>query len=303
MNESSISSSTTSTTPAAENLFVRLRRFIVTRIFLVAFTILPTKHNIRFKELIEYFTAKPGWKNWIEDMKKASTVEETDEYYIYNQEELLTPIYYPKSLPLDLMYVIAAEQFNDNSFHRFQTPEVPALDIKPSDIVVDAGCAEGIFPAIYYKSCKKIYAFEPLPDFVKSLHLTFAGVDNVEIVPKALGSKKAKSYIDGTGAGAFLTEKNTGTSIDISTIDSEFYEKGIQVDFIKADVEGFEIELLEGAKKTIQEHSPKIAFTTYHFPGDDAKFRTFLKNCNPKYKFYSKGVTESGGTVMLYAWV
>ena len=46
--------------------------------------------------------------------------------------------------------------------------------------------------------------------------------------------------------------------IQVNTIDNLFYDKNIQVDFIKIDTEGWEYFILKGGEKTIRKYKPKI---------------------------------------------
>jgi len=60
------------------------------------------------------------------------------------------------------------------------------------------------------------------------------------------------------------------------------------VDFIKADIEGSERYLIEGAKKVLLEYTPKISICTYHLPDDSKVLRNLVLDANPKYKIFEK---------------
>jgi hypothetical protein len=101
-----------------------------------------------------------------------------------------------------------------------------------------------------------------------------------------------------------LTKPGKGAiTIRIDTIDNLFFRQGIEINYIKADLEGYEVEMLHGASKTIESFDPKIAITTYHKTDHADKIHRFLKGINPKYKFKLKGLHASGSYVMLHAWV
>jgi FkbM family methyltransferase len=60
------------------------------------------------------------------------------------------------------------------------------------------------------------------------------------------------------------TSKNT-LGIECITIDKLVAELGLQsVDFIKMDIEGAEIEALQGASNTLMELKPQVAIASYH---------------------------------------
>jgi uncharacterized protein Usg len=60
------------------------------------------------------------------------------------------------------------------------------------------------------------------------------------------------------------------------------------VDFIKADIEGAERYMLEGAKLVLKEFAPKLSICTYHLPDDPKVLKQFIKDANPKYTIFEK---------------
>jgi hypothetical protein len=73
--------------------------------------------------------------------------------------------------------------------------------------------------------------------------------------------------------------------IIITTLDSFIDENKIEkVNFIKADIEGAERNMLHGATKMLREFAPKLALCTYHFKDDPQVLRKIIKKANPKYK-------------------
>jgi FkbM family methyltransferase len=52
-------------------------------------------------------------------------------------------------------------------------------------------------------------------------------------------------------------------SIEITTIDAFVEENDLKkVDFIKADIEGYECYMLEGGRETLKKFAPKLAICT-----------------------------------------
>jgi hypothetical protein len=119
--------------------------------------------------------------------------------------------------------------------------------VQDGDIVADIGTAEGIFALSIIEKVKKIYLFECYEAWIETLKKTFEPwKEKVVIVNKYVGDCK----------------KN-----DCITLDG--FLNGDPINFIKADIEGMEISLLKGARKTlITNNNLRIVLCTYHKQND-----------------------------------
>ena len=59
-----------------------------------------------------------------------------------------------------------------------------------------------------------------------------------------------------------------------------------RVDFIKVDVEGADLGVLEGAAETIRTSRPRLAIACYHKPDDLIKIPDFIASLGVPYKWY-----------------
>ena len=144
--------------------------------------------------------------------------------------------------------------------------------LKPGSVIIDAGACVGNH-TIWFASQipgAKVIAFEPMKSTfsVLSSNIELNNLTNVELRNEALG--------DACGCGrlrAFETDrKNIGgtcfercheeTDYKVVTIDSLALDK---LDFIKIDVEGMQLPLLQGAVNTIDKLHPSILIEL--FPG------------------------------------
>ena len=73
------------------------------------------------------------------------------------------------------------------------------------------------------------------------------------------------------------------------------------IDFIKMDVEGFELSALKGAAETIGKYKPKLAISLYHKPEDFLEIPMYLKSKYPFYRFYLDHYTIHNEETVLYA--
>ena len=73
----------------------------------------------------------------------------------------------------------------------------------------------------------------------------------------------------------------------MNTIDDYVSENGIvRVDFIKADIEGAERDMLRGVVKILQRFKPKLSICTYHLKDDPEVLESIVKNAVPEYKVH-----------------
>jgi hypothetical protein len=123
-------------------------------------------------------------------------------------------------------------------------------------------------------------------------------------MPCALSDKPGTGNITQDDiSSALMQNPASGTRVRVDTIDNLFHARGIRLDYIKADLEGYEYQMLKGAVKTIRACSPKIAVTTYHRQEHAKQIAVLLKDIHPDYQIKVKGVEErAGAPVMLHAW-
>jgi hypothetical protein len=78
-------------------------------------------------------------------------------------------------------------------------------------------------------------------------------------------------------------------SVEAITLDKFVADNSLQcVNFIKADIEGSERNLLAGATEVMREFAPKIAIRTYHLPDDSKVLRQLISKANPRYTIFEK---------------
>jgi FkbM family methyltransferase len=211
------------------------------------------------------------------------------------------PLYYPIEMPITSLYQVIAETFYDNDWHYY---EIEQTKVGAEDTVIDCGAGEGLFSLLVARRCSKVFAIEPLPRFVQAMKLSFLKFGDVDIIPCALADYEGEGKLSQMGISSSLAgPRKDSITIRIDTVDNLFFRKGIKIDYIKADLEGYEVEMLRGASKTIKSFNPKIAITTYHRNDHADEISRFLKGINPKYKIKLKGLHARGSYVMLHAWV
>jgi FkbM family methyltransferase len=149
----------------------------------------------------------------------------------------------------------------------------------PGKVAVDIGCHKGAYAYWMRRSVGPsgvVYAFEPQPRQIAYLRNCFAAMhyDNVVLVPMAVSNNCGQMPLympAGTGLthAASLEPRNgspvsSTESVDITTLDDFFSTLERKaggngaVHFLKIDVEGHELAVLEGARRTLREFHPTI---------------------------------------------
>lgn len=231
--------------------------------------------------------------------KYITKITEEKDFLLVSLKDYDKPLFFPKSMPIRSLYQCISETYNQNDWHYY---EVDETKVGMNDTVVDCGAAEGMFAFSVIDRCKKVYAIEPLPAFIDSMKNTFSENNKFELIQNALSDSAGTAYMNEQDISSSVSDQGT-LQVALQTIDNLFYEKNIDVHYLKADLEGFEIMMMKGAEKTIKKNKPKIAITTYHVADHAKVLESMLRSYRDDYKFKVKGIEDRWGSpVMLHAW-
>lgn len=166
------------------------------------------------------------------------------------------------------------------------------LELTAGSTVLDCGANFGTFSAYAASKGCKCYAFEPTPELQPVLR-EYADLYPGRIIPveSALSNQNGTAMLHvsnySCGANSLLDRVHTNKNIVVSTVTIDSFVEQNQlnkVDFIKADIEGAERMMLEGAQGTLAKYAPKLSLCTYHFPDDKEVLTELILKANPKYK-------------------
>ena len=115
---------------------------------------------------------------------------------------------------------------------------------------IDIGSNVGMWTRELAQKFEQVYCFEPNPNFIECFNKNITE-SNVKLFELGLSNKEH------TASQEFNSTQMTNTpgNIQCRTLDSFNLN---DIDFIKIDVDGFEIEVLEGAVETITRNKPVI---------------------------------------------
>jgi FkbM family methyltransferase len=207
--------------------------------------------------------------------------------------------------------------YRDNVFdNKSQIKEVKSytayFKIKKGDFILEAGAYTGLFTIYASKKVGKlgkIISFEPDPYNYKMLKRNIAlnKIKNVILVKKGLYSKDDVLPFDIQSIGSNIVSLNTPfhnrktiNKIKVTTADRELDNLKIKkIDLVTMDIEGAEIEAMEGFRKIIKKNrNIHFAIASYHIV-DGKKTKLFLEKFFKSLKFYVK--TEDNGQLTTYA--
>ncbi|GHV65313.1 hypothetical protein FACS1894199_05670 [Bacteroidia bacterium] len=169
------------------------------------------------------------------------------------------------------------------------------VTVKKGDVVIDAGSWIGDFSAYAAAKGAIAYAFEPMKDIYswlcKTKELNNVKLGGVKIYPiqQGLGDTEGEFdiFVNDSGGASLGINRKQGMKekISITTLDKFAEENKLEkIDFIKADIEGAERDMLRGAANVLKTFAPKLAICTYHLPDDPEVLEKIILEANPAYK-------------------
>jgi FkbM family methyltransferase len=128
-------------------------------------------------------------------------------------------------------------------------------------VLIDIGGNIGTFLWQFADKCDTIFVFEPIPRLnnVIKRSIEYNKDKKIKIIPKAVGDRPCFVKMPDDNNSNIVNADTYGDVLDIpvTTLDNEF--AGInKIDLIKIDVEGYEVNVLNGAIKIIEMHRPAI---------------------------------------------
>jgi len=192
---------------------------------------------------------------WIEKIFPAKYIEISKDHFF-----LKTPIFIIKKLTI-----------STEGYLKHFTPQ-------KGDVVFDIGAFDGGFTFVASRLVGKngkVYAFEPQKDVYEILtkKLKNYNLTNIILVNKGL-SDSARTILvplQKSNAGfktiemVLRSNNNQLISIDLESLDNFMLSNKIpKIDYLKMDIEGAEIEALEGAVNTLNQFNPNIVIASYH---------------------------------------
>jgi FkbM family methyltransferase len=139
----------------------------------------------------------------------------------------------------------------------------------PGDVMLDIGCNIGNHSCFLANEFNAVHSFDPNPTIIKRLqtNVTLNGLSNVTAHSVGLGCAEVTLYlhvnVEGNMGGSYITNTPGINSLPVPiVVGDDVVKKAVtgKVDFLKVDVEGYELPALQGLAKTIARDRPIVAF-------------------------------------------
>jgi FkbM family methyltransferase len=140
-------------------------------------------------------------------------------------------------------------------------------------VIYDVGAFQGLVALFFCRQAKLVVSYEPNSRNYRRLmeNLALNKVANVKVRNVGVGSVPQRltmvstplmpggSTVDSKGKEQLLRADSSVTEeIEITTLDQEVASGMPVPDFIKIDIEGWELEALKGARQTLLDHHPAL---------------------------------------------
>jgi FkbM family methyltransferase len=170
------------------------------------------------------------------------------------------------------------------------------LTLSSDETYLDVGAFDGDTVLTFQEACsragivyRKIHAFEPDPDCFERMLANTQGVERLTCHSKGLWSESTTLRFKSSGQAAHdqAAAISGEGDCEIEVLSLDDFLGGEAVTFLKADPGGNVIpQVVEGAKRTLQTHRPKLALGAYHSLEAIFEIPKRVKELVPEYQIF-----------------
>jgi FkbM family methyltransferase len=199
---------------------------------------------------------------------------------------------------LDLKYINSLKEWN---FDDYFDLDILSGRLSPDSVFVDCGGYTGDTLRLFFgnfSTCRRIYFYDMIPDNVRIAQELCAAYPQIVYRNVGVGNPQqaGKKVIvqDASTSSAALNEDADAfelvhlqgapnAEIELVTLDEDIREP---ISFLKMDIEGSEINALDGARRHITEEHPALAICSYHHYEHLWEIPRMIRSMNPDYRLY-----------------
>lgn len=260
------------------------------------------KNQPDIDELVNDFDqeSKNEFNQFFSDLEymRTHTVFESVQYFLRDKEKFFSFLDISESLKNQ--YYLPVEVPGDVSVfkhkHGLKYLPLSVLNSLIGKDFLDCGAYFGDSALMFAKDYhpNKIYSFEPDPENHGVLLETIKYHDLKNVIPisKCIGEKCGEVNFYNMGPFSYVPEGEGMSVLEMTTVDEFVDENNLDVGVIKIDIEGYEMEVLAGAKKTIVNQKPVLLLGIYHNPREFFETKHYVQELKSDYNFKFKMLSD-----------
>lgn len=167
----------------------------------------------------------------------------------------------------------------------------PFVKLDASSVFLDVGAFDGYTSEQFFLRAGKsatAHIFEPSAISSAMAAHRLEGLGHTYIHGFALGAQNSTVRFRTAGSASSIVEDGDEL-VEIRTLDSLQLS---EIDLIKIDIEGAELDFLEGAEQTLRNVQPQIAIAAYHSADHIRRITTAVLEFMPNARVYMRHYTE-----------
>ena len=178
----------------------------------------------------------------------------------------------------------------------------------PDEVLVDCGAFDGDSVRRFLRTrgdaFRRVHACEPDPANRARLEqwrldLPPATRGKIRVEPFAVGAARGKARFAATGTASSGVQSSGSFEVDIATIDE--LTADAPPTLIKIDVEGAELDALQGARNSISARAPVLAVCVYHHSDHLWQVPLRIASLSDRYSLHLRAHAEDCWDVTCYA--
>ena len=182
------------------------------------------------------------------------------------------------------------------------------MHLDPGEVFVDGGAYTGdtiqqllALANKERKNIKRIIALEPNPANFRLLQKEYGEDSRIQLLQKGLSRQSGTLLFRENGNASRLTDDEMLATTKVEVVSIDDLPESNEITWIKMDIEGAEMDALEGAKRTILSNHPKLSICIYHSDEDMIRIVEWVHRIVPEYKLYIRHHSVSTNETVLYA--
>lgn len=181
--------------------------------------------------------------------------------------------------------------------------ELEYLDKDEKISFTDCGALDGntsIWAKEWFPQIHKIWVFEPDTMNAEKCRKTLKNAKcEVNVIEKAVWASDTELYFKESNNGMSSIDSSGEICVQTVALDNVIEDR--EDLYIKMDIEGAELEALQGAERLIRNCKPKLAICIYHKNEDVIRIPELLLEYNADYTFYIRHYSLTKNETVLYA--